>query len=98
MAFLYGRTGRLTAKNGGFRPGQVADCQLGDHGPPTFNRFACSDGSPCADGSSRNANGVTCDALETPCQPTGNTLSPSLIYLLTFLPSCGDPANIQPTN
>ena len=22
MAFLYGRTGRLTAKNGGFRPGQ----------------------------------------------------------------------------
>jgi hypothetical protein len=26
MALLYGRAGRLTAKNGGFRPGQ---CQLG---------------------------------------------------------------------
>ena len=25
MALLYGRAGRLTAKNGGFRPGQVND-------------------------------------------------------------------------
>jgi hypothetical protein len=24
MAFLYGRTGRLAAENGGFRPGQCA--------------------------------------------------------------------------
>ena len=26
MAFLYGRAGRLTAKNGGFRPGQCGIC------------------------------------------------------------------------
>ena len=25
MALLYGRTGRLTSKNGGFRPGQSCD-------------------------------------------------------------------------
>ena len=28
MALLHGRAGRLTAKNGGFRPGQVAKCPL----------------------------------------------------------------------
>ena len=30
MALLYGRAGRLTAKNGGFRPGQYASPTPGD--------------------------------------------------------------------
>jgi hypothetical protein len=29
MALLYGRAGRLTAKNGGFRPGQAEQCAAG---------------------------------------------------------------------
>ena len=28
MALLYGRAGRLTAKNGGFRPGQLLVCEM----------------------------------------------------------------------
>ena len=38
MAFLYGRAGRLTAKNGGFRPGQIRDsgvsCAMTIGAPP----------------------------------------------------------------
>ena len=33
MAFLYERAGRLTAKNGGFRPGQVMDLHSGVSDP-----------------------------------------------------------------
>ena len=29
MALLYGRAGRLTVKNGGFRPGQETDFRAG---------------------------------------------------------------------
>jgi hypothetical protein len=29
MGLLYGRAGRLTAENGGFRPGQFADFDFG---------------------------------------------------------------------
>jgi ubiquitin C-terminal hydrolase len=35
MAFLYGHAGRLTAKNGGFRPGQVT--KFGRSGRPTWD-------------------------------------------------------------
>jgi hypothetical protein len=34
MGLLYGRTGRLTAENGGFRPGQV-------HIPSTNTYYVC---------------------------------------------------------
>ena len=32
MALLYGRAGRLTAKNGGFRPGQYLEAERGGRG------------------------------------------------------------------
>ena len=38
MAFLYGRAGRLTAKNGGFRRGQCAGAGACDYVAVQFGR------------------------------------------------------------
>jgi hypothetical protein len=38
MAFLYGRAGRLTAKNGGFWPGQGAASAMSESGEVAFKR------------------------------------------------------------
>ena len=39
MALLYGRAGRLTAKNGGFRPGQIDAQTFTGAGSPAHHRF-----------------------------------------------------------
>ena len=75
MAFLYGRAGRLAAKNGGFRPGQVtAEALVGIW--PTPSSKICT--------SSRAYDQVYWEADDFPPCPTQCSLDASQQARLPF--------------